>query len=62
MLQSTAALSVLALESALILGEELVEGMEQDPIEDGLLGLTRAEDSRHIGKEGAKNGPLLQAR
>jgi len=37
--------AVLPLESALILGEEPVEVMEQHPVEDGLLGLTRAVDS-----------------
>jgi hypothetical protein len=54
--------AVLLLKSALILGQEPLEVMEQHPGKDSPLGMPRAVDSRHIGEEEAKNGPPSPAR
>jgi hypothetical protein len=48
---------VLPLETGLILGQEPVEMMKQHPVEDRALRMAWTIDSRHIRKEGAKNGP-----
>jgi len=48
---------VFPLESALILGDKPLEMMEQYPVEDGPLRMTRTIDSRHIGKDEARIGP-----
>ena len=48
---------ILPLETGLILGQELIEMMEEDPVEDGPLRMARAIDSRHIGKADSRNMP-----
>jgi hypothetical protein len=48
---------VLPLEPALILGQEPVEMMEQHPVEDGPLRMSRAIDSRHIRNAYSINVP-----
>lgn len=50
-------ITVLPLEATLILGQEAVEVMEQDPIKDGPLGMPRTIDSRHGGRKASRNGP-----
>jgi hypothetical protein len=49
--------SVFPLKSALIFRDKPLEMMEQHPIEDGSLRMTRAIDSRHIGNEESRNAP-----
>jgi hypothetical protein len=49
--------AVLLLETSLILGQEPVEMMEQHPIEDGPLRMSRTIDSRHGGRMASRNGP-----
>jgi hypothetical protein len=48
---------MLFLEAALILREELIEVMEQHPVEDGTLGMSRTIGSRHGGRRAPRKGP-----
>jgi hypothetical protein len=50
-------ITILLLESALVFCDESLEMMEKQAIEDGPLRMTRAIDSRHIGKEESRNRP-----
>lgn len=45
-------ITVLPLETTLILRQEPVEMMEEDPVKDRPLRMARAADSRHIGRAG----------
>jgi hypothetical protein len=49
--------TVLLLEAILILSQEPDEVMEQNPLEDRPLGITRTIHSRHGGRKASKNGP-----
>jgi hypothetical protein len=49
--------TVLPLETNLILCQEPVEMMEEHPVEDGPLRMSRTIDSRHGGRMVSKNGP-----
>jgi hypothetical protein len=51
-------IAMLPLEPALILAQEPVEMMEQNPVEDGPLWMSRAIDSRHGGRKASRNGPM----
>jgi len=52
-------MTVLLLKTALVDRQEPVEVVEQDPIEDGALRMTRAVDSRHIGKADSRSVPKI---
>ena len=51
---------VLPLEPALILGQEPFEMMEQHPVEDGALRMSRTIDSRNSRRIASRNGPTSQ--
>ena len=53
---------VLLLEASLILGQEPLEMMEKHPIEDRALRMTKAIDSRHIGKADSRSMPEASKR
>jgi hypothetical protein len=48
---------VLSLEAALILDQEPLEIMEEHPVEDRALGMSRTIESRHGGRMASRNGP-----
>jgi hypothetical protein len=48
-------IGVVLLETALVDCQEQVEAMEQHPIEDCALRMTRARDPRHIGRADSKS-------
>jgi len=48
------------LDVALALSQEPVEIVEQHPIEDGPLRMTRAIDSRHIGNKVSRNASRVE--
>ena len=48
----------LLLEARLIFGQEYLKIMEEHPVEDGALGMTRAVDSRHGRSSKSRNGPI----
>ena len=52
-------MTVLLLEAALVLCQEPVEVMEQDPIEDRALRMARTVDSRHIGRADSRSVPEI---
>jgi hypothetical protein len=49
--------AVLPLESALILGQELIEVVEQHPVEDSPLGMSRTVKSCHSRSFSSRNRP-----
>jgi hypothetical protein len=54
-------ITVLPLETALILRNEALKMVEQDPVEDGSLRSARTIDSRYIGKDETRIGPGSKA-
>ncbi len=52
--------AVLLLEAALIIGQELIEMMEQHPIENSLLGMAEAIDSWHGKRVESKTEPGMR--
>jgi len=52
-------MTVLLLKTALVDSQEPVEVMEQDPIEDRVLRMSRTVDSRHIGKADSRSVPKI---
>jgi len=59
-LDNRAEKAVWLLEAALVLRQELVEIMEQDPIKDSPLRMSRTIHSRHSGRMASRNGPRLR--
>ncbi len=49
--------AVFALKTLLIFRDKPLEIMEEHPVEDGSLRMTRAIDSRHTGSELSRNAP-----
>jgi hypothetical protein len=49
--------AVLLLETSIILGQEPVEMMEEYPVKDRPLRMSRTIDSRHSRREASRNGP-----
>jgi len=50
-------IAVRLLEAALILRQEVIEVVEQNPVEDGPLRMTRTIGCRHGGRMASRNGP-----
>jgi hypothetical protein len=55
--QNRPEIPILLLEPALVLPQEALKIMEQNPAEDRALRMARAIDSRHIGNADSKNVP-----
>ena len=51
--------AVLLLKAALVFGQELIEVVEQHPIKDSPLRMSRTIDSCHGGRMASRNGPSL---
>ena len=54
--------TVLPLETTLMLNQEPVEMMEEYPVKDGPLRMSRTIDSRHGGRMASRNGPKSRIR